>query len=140
MTIKAIAKIRAFYNGAIIKPGQRFDFKGDVYSLPTWAKAVATQENTQKGQTPQSPSEQNQQGSQNQPQNDNTENGVKELEIPEDLKGKTVGELGVILDELITKGLDANIELDNIENKTVIEQIIELRTKLAQREKDGEQK
>ena len=54
------------------------------------------------------------------------------------MKGKTVGELGVILDELITKGLDANIELDNIENKTVIEQIVELRTKLAQ--KDGEQK
>ena len=37
MTVKVVAKIRAFYNGEIIKPGQIITLK-DGIEIPPWAK------------------------------------------------------------------------------------------------------
>ena len=39
MTVKVVAKIRAFYNGEIIKPGQIITLK-DGIEIPSWAKKI----------------------------------------------------------------------------------------------------
>ena len=50
-----------------------------------------------------------------------------EENIPEDLIGKTDTEILAILDELITKGIEIGVMIENVEKKTPVEQIIELR-------------
>ena len=50
-----------------------------------------------------------------------------EENIPEDLTGKTDTEILAILDELITKGIEIGVMIENVEKKTPVEQIIELR-------------
>lgn len=57
------------------------------------------------------------------------EDGTKPAEenIPEDLSGKTEAEILAILDELITKGIEIGVMIENVEKKTPVEQIIELR-------------
>lgn len=50
-----------------------------------------------------------------------------EENIPEDLIGKTDTEILTILDDLITKGVEVGVMIENAEKKTPVEQIIELR-------------
>ena len=50
-----------------------------------------------------------------------------EENIPEDLSGKTEAEILAILDNLITKGIEVGVMIENTEKKTPVEQIIELR-------------
>lgn len=131
MAIKIVAKQRAYFNGEIIKPGQIITFKGD--NIPSWAKKVGSGK-TEEGKTPPAPSAENASEQQTllQPettiQTDNT--AIEQTAGKLDLSGKTEDELNEILDDLITKGLDVGVYLENTENKTVIEQIQELNTEI----------
>ena len=107
MTVKVVAKIRAFYNGEIIKPGQIITLK-DGIEIPSWAKKINIAE---QHETPQN----------------NQENA-------NEFAGKTQEELLSILDELINKSIEMGITLENAENKTIVEQIIELRKLIAEKE------
>lgn len=143
MTIKIVAKQRAFFNGEIIKPGTILNIKGD--KIPSWAKRVGSGK-TEETKTPPAPPEQNSNGQQTlippvepvstvEPENNNgDENPPAEL----DLSGKTEEELNTILDELITKGLEANVYLENTEGKSVVEQIQELSAAIKEAENKGE--
>lgn len=127
MAIKIVAKQRAYFNGEIIKPGQIITFKGD--NIPSWAKKVGSGK-TEEAKTP--PTQPVENASEQQillqpdttTQIDNTANEQTAGEL--DLSGKTDDELNALLDDLITKGLDAGVYLESSENKTVIEQIQEL--------------
>lgn len=143
MTIKIVAKQRAYFNGEIIKPGQIIkNFKGDT--IPSWAKKIGSEKNEEPS-NPKPPIAENENGQQTLippgqneiPENpDKNKNGNDGDYIPADseneidLSGKTDDELNALLDELITKGLDAGVYLENTENKTVIEQIQELNTEI----------
>ena len=120
--MKVICKIRAFWDGEIIKPGQIVEIKGK--DVPCWAKplndkAPEPKEN-ENGKAP----EQNE----NNAPEDNKKDEVNPL-IAQELAGKNESELNAILEELRTEALDKNITVD-AENKTVIEQINELKIKL----------
>lgn len=145
MATKIVAKQRAFFNGEIIKPGQIINFKGD--NIPSWAKKVGSgkTEEVKTPPTPPTPPAENASGQQtlippgqneipeNPDENKNENDGDY---IPADsgneidLSGKTDDELNALLDDLITKGLDVGVYLENTENKTVIEQIQELNTEI----------
>lgn len=148
MAIKVIAIQRAFFNGEIIKPGRILNIKGD--QIPSWAKKV-TQGKGEETKTPQAPpakKDAEQQtlippGQNETPANpdegkNENENIPAGLENNLDLSGKTDEELNVILDELITKGLEANVYLENTEGKSVIEQIQELTAAIKKAETKGE--
>lgn len=159
--MKVMCKIKAFYNGEIIKPGAIIEFKGN--KLPSWAKEVKPSKKEQttpntKSEQPKQPDEQTgangeqnpstdeqngqdgeqniADGEQNTPDNEQTgDETAKEIKIDpqfaQELAGKTETELNAILDDLITKGLDKGILIDT-ENKTIIEQIYELTIKLSE--------
>lgn len=136
--MKVAAIIRAYYNGAIIKPGEIVNIKGDV--VPSWAKKIHPQkkENKQDVQPEQpvqtqlikedtSTNTEVSQNEDNMPENDN----ISDEELPsDDLSSKTEEELLAILEDLQIKGLEKDIMI-NPENKTIIEQINELKTALA---------
>ena len=144
MSITCIALSRAYYNARIIKPGEKFTFKGDA--CPVWAKPVNPKKTEQvKQDTP----EQTKIPLDNTPvksgenvevvtagdggvfevPGENKGDTATEAVIPEDLAGKTEEELSEILEDLLTQGLNKNIMLDGT-NKTIIEQIVELRNVL----------
>lgn len=141
MQIKVTRKI--FFNGAIVQPGTILNLKGN--SVPVWGKAISKEPQTQKQNTnpqpiPQEPQSQDEPSSQeNQTQPDNTQQ--KTVEVPVDsensnanLEGKIEFELAQILDTEITKAVEKNIMIEDLDKKSVIEQIIEIRTKLAEQE------
>lgn len=140
MAIKIIAKQRAFFNGEIIKPGTILSIKGD--KIPSWAKRV--NQGNQGGnetKTSQKTAVKDNAGQQMLiPQKENEAAASdKQALSTVDLSGKTDEELNVILDELITKGLDVGVYLENTENKTVIKQIQELNTEIEKKiESQGE--
>lgn len=120
--MKVICKIRAFWDGEIIKPGQIVEIKGK--DVPCWAKPLNGKapepKEDENGKTPE-PNENN-------VPEDNKKDEVNPL-IAQELAGKNESELNAILEELRTEALDKNITVD-AENKTVIEQINELKIKL----------
>ena len=120
--MKVICKIRAFWDGEIIKPGQIVEIKGK--DVPCWAKPL-------NGKAPEPKEDENgkapEQNENNVPE-DNKKDEVNPL-IAQELAGKNESELNAILEELRTEALDKNITVD-AENKTVIEQINELKIKL----------
>jgi len=119
MTIKIMAKQRAYFNGAIIKPGTIINFKGDT--VPSWAKAVSKQNKPETKQD--NTAETKPENAAEQQTLIPEENGEEENT---DLPNKTEEELNKILDDLITKALDIGVYLDNTEGKSVTEQITEL--------------
>ena len=134
MAIKVVAKIRAFYNGEIIKPGQIITLK-DGIEVPSWAKTInnkntESQKNVQQEQV-NSPNK-NQKNTTTVEQQETSQEA--KLENVEEFAGKTQEELTSILDELINKSIEMGITLENAENKTVVEQIIELRKLIADKE------
>ena len=134
MEIKVVAKIRAFYNGEIIKPGQIITLK-DGIEIPSWAKKInnkrtESQNNVQQKQV-NSPNE-NQKNTTTVEQQETSQEA--KLENVEEFAGKTQEELTSILDELINKSIEMGITLENAENKTPVEQIIELRKLIADKE------
>lgn len=125
--MKVICKIRAFWDGEIIKPGQIVEINGK--DVPCWAKPLNSKapepKEDENGKAP----EQNE----NNVPEDNKKYEVNPL-IAQELAGKNESELNAILEELRTEALDKNIVVD-AENKTVIEQINELKIKLGKAEK-----
>ena len=121
--MKVICKIRAFWDGEIIRPGQIVEIKGK--DVPCWAKPL-------NGKAPEPKEDENTKGEPEQKENKVPEDDKKEDVNPlvaQELAGKNESELNAILEELRTEALDKNITVD-AENKTVIEQINELKIKL----------
>ena len=139
MTIKIMAKQRAFFNGEIIKPGTILTIESD--KVPSWAKKI----NSGKTEETQIPPVENETGQQTLIPPEQTTQPVEEEKDDEnipaeiDLSGKTEEELNEILDELITKGLEVNVYLENTEGKGIIEQIQELSAEIKKKsENKGE--
>ena len=145
--MRIMAKIKAFYNGEIIKPGTILEFKGE--KLPLWAKEVRTskkEQSTQNNEQNNKPGEQTgtndeqngTNGEQNtqvgEQQNETAKENKIDPQFAQELAGKSESELSAILDELLTKALDKGILIDT-ENKTIIEQINELTIKLSEENK-----
>ncbi len=133
MTVKVVAKIRAFYNGEIIKPGQIITLK-DGIEIPSWVKKInnkntESQKNVQQEQV--NASNTNQTNPTIAEQHETPQNNQ---ENANEFAGKTQEELLSILDELINKSIEMGITLENAENKTIVEQIIELRKLIAEKE------
>ena len=155
--MKVRCKIKAFYNGEIIKPGTILEIKEN--KAPSWAKVIESKKTQNVPQNDTKPDEQNQSqgeqitiiGEQNQGDDEQTEtdgeqtegNGEQKPEtekekidpqFAQELSGKTESELTAILDDLLTQALDKGILIDT-ENKTLIEQINELTIKLSEENK-----
>lgn len=126
--MKIVCKIRAFFNGEIIKPGQIVDFKGK--EIPCWAKPLNSKADAEKENTPENPStQQPTQTGDKVPEENTPEKEQVNPQTAQELANKNESELNVILEELRTQALEKNIVVD-AENKTVIEQINELKIKL----------
>lgn len=146
MQIKVTRKI--FLNGSIIQPGTIINFAGN--EIPVWGKAInktaqapqpqQKETSTKEGQAPV-------EGKKEIPEaqitaNNNSKTETKDenekktsVAVNADLEGKTDAELAKILDTEITKAVEKNIMLDDLDKKSPLEQIIEIRTKLAEIEK-----
>lgn len=136
--MKILCKIRAYYNGEIIKPGQIVDISGDT--VPCWGKPVNNRKPVeQKKQTPEVTGNEttDENETENNPPVDNA-NGEQTPEVTpqevQELANKPESELVAILEELRTQALEKNIIVD-AENKSIIEQINELKIKLNEENK-----
>lgn len=134
MAIKVVAKIRAFYNGEIIKPGQIITLKEGI-EIPSWAQKIDNKNTESRKKVQQ---EQISQPNANQTNTTIVEQQKMQQEANqenvEEFAAKTQEELLSILDELINKSIEMGITLENVENKTVVEQIVELRKLIAEKE------
>ena len=108
--IKIQALRRAFYNGEIIRAGQILTIASN--KVPAWAKRIGKE-------TPDEDA-----GKDENPDESETE---KENVIPEEFADKSEKEILEILDDLITKGIEVGVMIEDAEKKTPVEQIIELR-------------
>lgn len=152
--IKIQAQRRAFYNGEIIRAGQILDITSN--KVPSWAKRIDKETPNEDGKAQNKEEQKSQTGEQQQldinsdannaaPEEDKKEEEtetpnedaagdestdkteeVAEV-IPEDLVGKSDKEVLAILDNLITKGIENGVMIEDADKKTPIEQIIELR-------------
>lgn len=139
--MKIIAKRRAFFKGEIIKIGQVLEIKGNT--VPVWAKKIGKEETPVDAQPQQDVKQIELDVTQETETETETETKDEEVivagdggvhvveeETPvevDEFAGKTEKEILAILDELITKGIEKNIMLDDVETKTPVQQIIELR-------------
>lgn len=118
---KIIAVEKAFYKGNIVKVGEIIEITDDK-KVPEWAKvleqAKSVQDEPLVAQGTLIPEEET--------------TKEKTEDVQDELVGKTDEELELILDELLTKALDKNIFIEDADKKTVIEQINELKSKLAE--------
>lgn len=132
--MKVICKIRAFWDGEIIKPGQIVEVKGK--EIPCWAKPLnkkdEDEEKNPDDKQPNNPPADDK-GEEKKDEDKKTSVNVDPM-TAQALAGKNESELNAILEELRTEALDKNIVVD-AENKTVIEQINELKIKLGKAEK-----
>jgi hypothetical protein len=121
--MKIYALRKAFFKGEIIRIGQIVEISGN--KVPSWGKKVASE----KDETPnQKPTDENKKVVDNENTTGEKDETPKSDEVAVDeFEGKSEEEILKILDELITKSLEKNILLENVENKTPIEQIKELR-------------
>lgn len=131
--MKVIATRKAFYKGALIKAGQLVDIVDDV--IPKWAQEIGGQpekatESVQLELVDAKNIETVNQDTQETSKNSDTTSESVQLEVTDDLLGKTEQELLEILDDLQLKGIEANLMIDDADKKTVIEQIYELKTLL----------
>ena len=120
--MKLLSKRRVFFNGEIINIGQEFEYTGDM--VPSWANEVVELKNNEdKYVQTQLPLDKI-----SLKDLDNiTANNTKSLEIENQHASEL---LQKELDELITKGLEQEIMLEDVEEKTIQQQINELKTKL----------
>ena len=118
---KIIAVEKAFYKGNIVKVGEIIEITDDK-KVPEWAKvleqAKSVQDEPLVAQGTLIPEEET--------------TKEKTEDVQDELVGKTDEELELILDELLTTALDKNIFIEDADKKTVIEQINELKSKLAE--------
>lgn len=118
---KIIAVEKAFYKGNIVKVGEIIEITDDK-KVPEWAKVLEQAKSVQDEPLVA-------QGTLI-PEKETTKE--KTEDVQDELVGKTDEELELILDELLTKALDKNIFIEDADKKTVIEQINELKSKLAE--------
>ena len=139
---KIIAIEKAFYNGNIVKAGEIIEITDDK-KVPEWAKVLGqtkdVQEETVVTQGTLIPDKQTIKEkagkTEETVETDEVEETQTETEdVQDELVGKTDEKLELILDELLTKALDRNIYIEDADKKTVIEQINELKSKLAEPE------
>lgn len=138
--IKIQAQRRAFFNGEIIRAGQILTIASN--KVPSWAKRIGKEtpeENVVKDENTNPAGEQQQLdiNPDGEVEKADAEKEVKEetpepdaqehVEILDDLAGKTDAEILAILDDLITKGIEVGIVIEDADKKTSVEQIIELR-------------
>lgn len=142
MQIKVTRKI--FLNGSIIQPGKIINFAGK--EIPAWGKAInkieqapRPQQNETSTKEGQAPAEGKKEIPEAQPTSNNSETETKDenkketpVTVNSDLEGKSDAELAKILDAEITKAVEKNIMIDDLDKKSPLEQIIEIRTKLAE--------
>lgn len=124
--MKVICKIRAFWDGEIIKPGQIVEIKGK--EVPCWAKPLNGKADDGENKVPEDKKPAEDKGDDKKDEDKKPSENVNPMSAQE-LAGKNESELNAILEELRTEALDKNITVD-AENKTVIEQINELKIKL----------
>ena len=155
---KIIAIEKAFYNGNIVKAGEIIEITDDK-KVPEWAKVLGQTKDVQEetvvtqgtlipdkqtikekaGKTEETVEtdevEETQTETEETVETDEVEETQTETEdVQDELVGKTDEKLELILDELLTKALDRNIYIEDADKKTVIEQINELKSKLAEPE------
>lgn len=151
--IKIQALRRAFYNGEIIRAGQILTIASN--KVPAWAKRIGKETpdedaaKTQKkdeGKAPAgeqqqlniNPDEQKVEDETQTPDDAGNENITnpdgQNADVVNEFANMTDKEIAQVLDELITKGIEAGIVLEGVENKTPVEQIQELRKRLEEKE------
>ena len=123
--MKVIAKIRAFYNGTIVRVGEQIEFKGK--KCPSWAEKVGDKEEEKKEEKIDEVVEENNSSVVDVPVDvvpvyDTVEEDVVSQDAAED---DDDAELAKIADELLTKAIENGITIDT-ENKTVKEIVEEL--------------
>ncbi len=118
---KIIAVEKAFYKGNIVKVGEIIEITDDK-KVPEWAKVLEQAKSVQDEPLVAQGTLIHEEGT--------TKEETKDVQ--DELVGKTDEELELILDELLTKALDKNIFIEDADKKTVIEQINELKSKLAE--------
>lgn len=126
--MKIVALRKALWCGEIIRVGQIVEIKGN--KVPAWGKKVGKETETTPVETPKNaPQDTPQETKTPEQQPLPTTEETTPVEVDE-FAGKTDEEILAELDALITKGIEKNIMLDDIENKTPVQQILELREKL----------
>lgn len=147
MKIKAIKK--AYYDDRIVEVGEILDVK--LEKVPSWATLAGGKE-TKKEKTPEPEKVPEVKTGEQTPSNDEQKDGESE-QTPEKINpeivagGVIIPETDIVedeninnadklaeLDALITKGVEMGISID-IENKTVQQQIDELKEKISEAEK-----
>lgn len=147
--IKIQALRRAFYNGEIIRAGQILNIVSN--KVPAWAKRIDKETPDEKSGKIQKKDEGKAPAGEQQQLNINPdekkgdedtetadedagkdetsdESGTeKENVIPDEFANKSEKEVLEILDELITKGIEIGVMIEDAEKKSSVEQIIELR-------------
>lgn len=123
--MKVLCKIRAFFNGRIIKPGEILDLD----KCPSWAKVIDDKDNVYTSdKTPVENVDLGTKKDSGQVQDNNLANEI--IEKPDEFTDKSPEELEQKLDELLTKGLDLGIMIDGLEKLTIKEQIEKLETEI----------
>lgn len=139
--IKIQAQRRAFFNGEIIRTGQILTIASN--KVPSWAKRIGKEtpdENIVKNENLNPAGEQQQldikpdgevekaDAEKEEVKEETPEPDAQEqVEILDDLAGKSDAEILAILDDLITKGIEIGVVIEDADKKTSVEQIIELR-------------
>lgn len=139
--IKIQAQRRAFFNGEIIRAGQILTIASN--KVPAWAKRIGKEtpdENIVKDENTNPAGEQQQldinpdgevekaDAEKEEQKEEIAETDAQEqVEILDDLAGKSDAEILAILDNLITKGIEVGVVIEDADKKTSVEQIIELR-------------
>ena len=123
--MKVLCKIRAFFNGKIIKPGEILDMD----KCPSWAKCIDDKDTVDASdKTPVENVNLGTKKDSEQVQDNNLANEI--IENPDKFADKTPEELEQKLDTLLTKGLDLGIMIDGLEKLTIKEQIEKLETEI----------
>lgn len=124
--MKVLCKIRAFFNGRIIKPGEFLNMD----KCPTWGRVIDDKDTVYTSDK--IPVENvdllGTKKDSGQVQDNNLANEI--IENPDKFADKTPEELEQKLDALLTKGLDLGIMIDGLEKLTIKEQIEKLETEI----------
>lgn len=123
--MKVLCKIKAFFNGRIINPGEILDLD----KCPSWAKVIDDKDNVYTSdKTPVENVDLGTKKDSGQVQDNNLANEI--IEKPDEFTDKSPEELEQKLDALLTKGLDFGIMIDGLEKLTIKEQIEKLEAEI----------
>lgn len=135
--MKIQAKIKAFYNGTIVKPGEVVEFEGD--KLPTWATLAESDKQPAKKEEKKEVKKEDKKGDKKEdktPAGDDKKENKKDDKQPAkkeenvDPDANNADKLGQ-LEALQTEGIELNVAIDT-DGKTIQQQIDELTEKIAE--------